>query len=36
MENLTNLANETYIVGLQVFDIMEVNYMNNLPGISRQ
>lgn len=36
MENPTNLANETYIVGLEVFDVMEVNYMDNLSGISRQ
>lgn len=36
MESLTNLADETYIVESQVCDIMEVTYLNNLTGFSRQ
>lgn len=41
MESLINLVNETlvnetYLVGSQVCDIMEVTYLDNLTGISRQ
>lgn len=36
MESLTNLVDETYIVGSQVCDIVEVTYLDNLTGISRQ
>lgn len=36
MESLTNLANETYIVESQACNIMEVTYLDNLPGIGNQ